>query len=471
MNTPHIAIIGGGLSGTLVAVQLMRQAPAGAHITLIERHPPVGRGVAYGTDYACHLLNVPAARMSAFPDAPDHFLNWVKERAGRVGYPEHVAPGDYLPRHLYGDYISWVFAEVRQRFKEQGTLHNIAGEAIDIEELTSPKSALPVPSPSSSPRVKIYLEDGRIIPADHVVLAIGNLPGEYPVRGSQKFLHGRRYVHIPWTDGVLEGIDRDDDVLLVGAGLTANDIILQLDALGHRGVIHALSRRGLHPLSHRPYEVTDFKFEISDYSTVRATVRKIRTRIAETIAAGGDWRAIIDSLRPHTQAIWRAWTWEERARFLRHVRPFWEVHRHRNAPGSIQAIDRLAAVGRVRFWAGRIEHLEETTTGASVEFRRRDTGHIVTLNVAKVINCTGPRTDYSKYQHPLLINLLARGLIDHDPLALGLNTLPNGEVLRYHNGPTGWLHTLGAPLKGVLWESTATAEIREQARALAARLC
>ena len=86
------------------------------------------------------------------------------------------------------------------------------------------------------------------------------------------------------------------------------------------------------------------------------------------------------------------------------------------------------------------------------------------------INCTGPRTDYSKYQHPLFIHLLARGLIDHDPLALGINARPSGEVLRYRGDEVGWLFTLGAPLKGVLWETTAVREIRLQAQQLAERL-
>ena len=152
------------------------------------------------------------------------------------------------------------------------------------------------------------------------------------------------------------------------------------------------------------------------------------------------------------------------------MRPFWEIHRHRLAPATAAVVDRLVAQGRLKFYAGRLQALEASEAGAHVLFRRRGTLQHVSLRLATVINCTGPRTDYSKYQHPLLIHLLARSLIDHDPLALGINALPTGEVLRYRGGPTGWLFTLGAPLKGVLWESTAMPEIREQARALAEKL-
>jgi uncharacterized NAD(P)/FAD-binding protein YdhS len=155
---------------------------------------------------------------------------------------------------------------------------------------------------------------------------------------------------------------------------------------------------------------------------------------------------------------------------MRHVRPFWDVHRHRIAPQVADIVTRLENAGRVKFYAGRLETLRETPSGAEAVFRKRGTEDRVTLAVAKVINCTGPRTDYSKYQHPLYINLLARGLIDHDPLALGLNATPEGEVNRYRAGPSGWLFALGAPLKGVLWESTAAPEIRVQSPKLAARL-
>jgi len=451
----HLAVIGGGLSGALVVVHLLRLAPAGTQITLIERQPPVGRGVAYGTEAGEHLLNVPAARMSAFADDPLHFVRWLGERVGRLGYPDQVLPDDFLPRHIYGDYISSVFADARAQAPDTVRFTNVTGEVIDIEE--RPEG-----------RARLLLGDGRTIDADRVVLALGVLPGEYPIKRSMPFFHGRRYVHVPWKSEVLEGIGKDQDVLIVGAGLTANDIIVQLHRLGHRGTVHALSRRGLRPRSHRPGIPPHPPFLKADAlpTTVRALLHLLRAEIRR----GGDWRAVVDSVRPFSHALWQGFSWEERGRFMRHVRPFWDVHRHRIAPQVAAEIDHLALNGRLKFYAGRLQSLRETPSGAEAVFRKRGTEDLVTLNVAKVINCTGPRTDYSKYQHPLYINLLARGLIDHDPLALGLNATPEGEVNRYRAGPSGWLYAIGAPLKGVLWESTAVPEIRVQSAALAQRI-
>lgn len=461
MNPPesflsrHYAVVGGGLSGALVVVHLLRLAPAGSRITLIERKPPVGRGVAYGTECLEHLLNVPAARMSAFADDPHHFLNWVGERVGRPGYPASVSPDDFLPRQIYGDYIAAIFAEARAKAPETVRFDNVIGEVIDIEE-----------RPGGVAR--LILPDDRTIDADRVVLALGNLPGEYPIRRSMPFYHGRRYVHVPWQPGALEGIRKDQDVLIVGAGLTAMDIILQLDRLGHQGAVHALSRRGLQPRPHQTGAAPHPAF--LDPCALPTTVRGLLHRVRAEVRNGGDWRAVVDSLRPFSHALWEGFSWEERARFLRHVRPYWDVHRHRVAPRIFEELDRLVSEGRVRFYAGRLQSLKETSDGAEAVFRKRGGEELVALNVAKVINCTGPRSDYSKYQHPLYINLLARGLIDHDPLALGLHTTPAGEVYRYRSVLNDWLFAIGAPLKGALWESTAAQEIRVQALRLADRL-
>jgi uncharacterized NAD(P)/FAD-binding protein YdhS len=454
------AIIGGGLSGTLVAIHLLRSAPPGTGILLIERDPPPGRGVAYGTECPDHRLNVIAGRMSLYPDVPDHFVDWVRARAGQLGFPDRVAPQDFLPRRVYGRYITAALAEARAAAASGVQFDAIAGEVIDVEESASGAAA------------RLSLADGRTLEATRVLLALGHLPGEYPIRRPLPFYRSAHYVHLPWQPGALDNVGRTDDVLIVGAGLTAIDIAVQLDDLGHRGTVHALSRRGLRPLVHRPglAPYPDFLDGEPPAGTVRGMVRCVRVEVRRAAAAGTDWRAVIDALRPRSQAIWQAWSWAERARFMRHMRPHWEVHRHRIAPEIAALIARMEEQGRLKFYAGRLQTLCDTETGAAALFRRRGTEQLIALRVAKVINCTGPRTDYSKYQHPLLINLLARGLIDHDPLALGIDALPTGEVLRYRSGPAGWLFTIGAPMKGVLWETTAVPEIRVQAKALAHRL-
>jgi uncharacterized NAD(P)/FAD-binding protein YdhS len=452
-----IAIIGGGASGTLVAANLLRSATSPLRVVLIDRTPPVGRGVAYGTDCTEHLLNVPAGRMGAFPDDPEHFYRWVADRVGRVGFPAAVAPTDFLPRRLYGEYLYAVLKETRDTSPPGVTLETMVGEAVDLEE--------------NAEGGWVLLADGRGVAARRVVLALGNLPGEYPIKRSLRFYHGSRYVHIPWREDALAGIKPSDDVLIVGAGLTAVDIIVQLGERGHQGHIHALSRRGLFPQTHQPVPLyPSFLDKEPLPATVSEALHRVRSEVRKAAANGIDWRAVVDAIRPQAQAIWQNWSWEERARFMRHLRPYWEVHRHRLAPLISSRVDALRKDGRLITYAGRLQSLSETPGGAEAVFRRRGSEKLETLRITKVINCTGPRSDYSKYQHPLMINLLARSLIDHDPLALGLNALPGGEVLRYRGAPSGWLFTLGAPLKGVLWECTALAEIRTQARALAAKL-
>jgi uncharacterized NAD(P)/FAD-binding protein YdhS len=459
-HTPDrtLAIVGGGASGTLLAVHLLRRAREGTRIVLIERRGPAGPGVAYHTDCRAHRLNVPAGGMSLFADKPGDFVDWMGRHAGFVGFPERIDPADHVARSLYGAYISDTLEAARAAAPAGVELSTISGEVVDIEE--------------NGPVRRLFLADGRSMTAQAVVLAIGNLPGEYPIRRPMPFYRGPRYVHVPWLASLLANISRSDDVLVVGAGPTAVDIIVQLDSLGHRGTIHALSRRGLRPLGQVPGlpPLRLFPEGARLPGTTREALHLVRSETRRAAAHGGDWRSVIDAIRPHTQAIWAGFPPAERARFMRHVRPFWDAHRHRISPETAETVARLEAAGRVRFSAGRLESLRDTPTGAEAIYRLRGTDRLVTLQVAKVINCTGPRTDYSKYQHPLLINLLARGLIDHDPLALGINALPTLEVLRYRGGPTGWLFTLGPPLKGMLWESTAIAEIRVQAKALAESL-
>lgn len=460
LRTHDIVIVGAGLSGTLVAANLLRRGTPGLRITLIERKLPLGRGVAYGTLSPVHRLNVPAGKLSAWPDEPDHFFNWARQQTGAPGIGDApVAKTDFLPRYLFGQYLEVVLNEAKQAAQPGVTFNVAVGEVIDIDD-----------SSAEGPHT-VLLADGTTLPADQVVLALGNLPGEYPIRKPLPIYRTWRYVHVPWLMAAVENIKPDEDVVIVGAGLTAVDIILQLDAQGHRGTIHALSRRGLRPKKHvlgPPYPPFLDKEPLP--TTIRATLHRVRQELRKATEQGIDWRPVLDGIRSQTQAIWKGFSQEERARFMRHVRPFWETHRHRLAPRVAERLEQLEDEGRVKFYAGRLQTLEERPGGVYAVFRCRGTGALTTLRVGKVINCTGPRSDYSKFQHPLFINLLARGLIDHDPLALGINASPEGDVYRYRGDASGWLFTLGAPMKGALWECTAVPEIRNQATKLAEKL-
>jgi uncharacterized NAD(P)/FAD-binding protein YdhS len=454
----RIVIVGGGCAGTLVAAQLLLRAPSGTSVTLIERTSSIGRGVAYATDCPEHLLNVPAGRMSAWQDDPGHFLRWARSRAGTKGFPSSFESGDFLPRSMYGHYLNDVLEAARGNAAPGVVFEIIVGEAVDLEESAAGRC--------------LTLEDGRKVEADRVVLAIGILPGEYPIRRPLPFYRSSRYVHSPLLPTATGGVADGEDILIVGAGLTAVDIIVQRSRSGHKGVIHALSRRGLRPLAHGSMaeKHPQFLFPGALPSTVLETLHLVRKEVRRALEGGGDWRVVVDSIRPVSQLLWRGYSFVDRERFMRHLRPYWEAHRHRVAPNTAAIIDEMQASGRLRFHAGRLVTLRNTEDGASALIKLRGKEDFLALRIAKVINCTGPRTDYSKFQHPLLINLLASGLIGHDPLALGIDAFATGEVLRYGGAPSGWLFTIGAPLKGVLWESTAVAEIRVQARDLAERL-
>jgi len=198
--------------------------------------------------------------------------------------------------------------------------------------------------------------------------------------------------------------------------------------------------------------------------------RLIRREIRIGAAKGVDWRAIIDALRPHTQRYWRSLNLEERRRFMRHVRPVWEPHRHRVAPQVLAAKDQMLQRGQLVNHAGRVSRIIDVPEGLEVKLVERGKPGESTLRAAFVLNCTGPECNYYKLKEPLVVNLLARGLIHPDPLFLGLMTAANGAVVNYLGQPSEKIFTLGSVQKGMRFETTAVPELRIQAEALAAEL-
>jgi len=443
-----LVVIGGGCSGILTTVQLLinsERASLTRRIVLVERSSHLGAGVAYGTLNKQHLLNVPAGKMSAFPERPDHFLDWVRRR-------EPATEQSFLPRALYARYLHSLLADTAASCRHC-SLELWKGEAIAAIDLTP------------EPAVRVELGDGRHVRAEKVVLATGNLPPANPLVNDATFYRSSRYVRDPWAPGALDGVAGSEPVLLVGTGLTAVDVVLTLLEKGHTGTIHAISRHGLLPHAHAIQPSPPRAWSpSSDTPTTRALMVEILREMREATAQGEDWRSVVDGLRPVTQKLWQALSYDERRRFLSKLSRHWEVHRHRMPPEVGATIDTLVEAGQLIVRAAHLEAFAPAPGGVEVTLAGRMPG--VSL-VAHVINCTGAQSDVTAAGNPLLDFLLVTGAARSHPLGMGLDVTDSGALIGADGEPSKTLFALGVLRRGQLWESTAVPEIRQQAADLA----
>lgn len=450
----RIAIVGGGFSGTMTAVHLLRNAKEPLEIHIIERKPPLGRGVAYGTRYGSHLLNVPAGKMTAFPSDPDHFLRYLNEHTELLA--AEPTAGTFAPRKVYGAYVQSLLAAAEAKAPVESQVTQWTDEAVDLR--------------FEGGEATLSLESGQELVVDRVVLAIGNFPPGHPNLADRGIFASERYVGDPWRKGNLDALKPDDTVLLIGSGLTALDLTLGMRERGHRGVVHMLSRRGQLPQRHKAADPYPAYLDGELPTTVRKLVRVVRTELKKAAAAGIDWRPVLDALRPKTQEIWRNLPLQEQQRFLKHVRPYWETHRHRMPPDAAGLADEMLSSGRMHLHSAKLISLIEKDGCVEATFRSRGDDSDQVLQVHRVINCTGPECDYRRMRHPLIASLLGQGLIRPDELGLGLDTDGEGALLDAEGKPSRELFTLGPLRKGTLWETTAVPEIRVQAEELAKTL-
>jgi uncharacterized NAD(P)/FAD-binding protein YdhS len=451
-DRPVIGVIGAGFTGSLTAFHLLSHGPAGAQIYLIEKTAGFGRGLAFGAHNASHFLNVRASNMSAFPDEPDHLVRWLARR------PEHGSAGAdaFITRGVYGDYLN-------------GLLRAVLAGADAAERLVLvPDQATAIGFDSGGAILTLAM--GRTIRLDAVVLAIGNLPPLSPSGLGLERLSRALYAPDPWADEALRGIAPEAEVLVLGTGLTMIDIVLDLAARGHSGPITALSRRGLAPNRHAPVGPVIPPDRGLFGRSLSAWVADRRARSNEV-----GWRAAVDELRPITQALWRAAGPAERRRFLRHLRPWWDVARHRMSPQVADKIDALRADGRLRLRAGRLIETEVHAgdgedAGVRVRWRARGEDVVRTCDVARIINCTGAGADLSRTNDPLLRSLIDQGEIRADPLGLGLEIDYACQVLDAAGRASRPLYAAGPITQGYSWEVVAVPDIRNQVADLAAIL-
>ena len=451
-----VAIVGGGFSGAMVAVHLARLSQdAPVRVVLFEKGDRFARGLAYSTRSDHHLLNVPAGLMSALPDEPSSFLDWLRTRDASAHH------GTFAPRRVYGEYLEELLA--RAAVETSMPLELVPDEVVELDVMDEDQSA------------RLTTRQGNVISADRIVLALGHQPPQDPAEWEGGVpASADLYVGDPWSPEALAGLDPDEPIALIGTGLTAVDLIVEARANGHCGPIHAISRHGLLPCRHPAAPVPPRPhFAIPNPGaspTARDLVRRVRIEAATCEVEGGDWRSVVDSVRPVAQTIWRSLGDGERARFIRHVAPRWDVHRHRVAPRVDETLREAARAGQLNVLAARVVGLARRDGKVAITFRRRGAETTETLMVRRVINCTGPARDIRVGPSPLLQSVIARGIGRPGPLALGLDVADSGALLDRDGREQSTVFAIGPLLKERLWETTAVRELRSQALDLALKL-
>jgi uncharacterized NAD(P)/FAD-binding protein YdhS len=454
-------IIGGGLSGTLLAAQLLRQ-PGRRRIVIVEPRSELGRGEAYSAVEPGHTLNGNAARMSVDPDNADDLTEWLTGYIAAGGWPESAAQQVpvaelFAPRGVFGLYAQQRLGEAQAAGSRQGSrAEHVRGEVVDLQVDTG--------------QVCVTLADGQLLQGHFAVLATGMYAA---ARTPQRQSSGLNAAAIdPWDISTMTRLDPQARVLIIGSGLTMVDAVVSLQQAGHRGPINIYSRHGLLPQVRRqPPTWPDFLGENPDIRSPLQLLRALREQCALAQSRGIDWQAPLDTVRANIGRLWHQASDLQRRQFVRHVRPWWESHHHRSPPQSAALLASLIEQGRVSIEAASMQGVATLPTGQlQLRLRYRGQSQPCTVLGDALINSTGIEYDWRRVDRALPRKLLARGLIQPGPLALGIAADRGGAVLDAKGVVSARLFALGPPLRGMWWESTAVTDVASQAKALAQRL-
>lgn len=450
-----IAIVGGGFSGTLTAVNLARLSEQPLRVIIINSKRPLGRGTAYGTTRPEHLLNVVARNMSALPDIPSHFVDWLRSRSEFNSTSDDELREVFAPRYVYGDYLRGLLASCLSPIdaRYQVDVETIDDEATDVIVDENNNAA-------------VLLKGGDLVDADHIVLATGNQsPGSFS--STSPLLHDPRYRSDPWDEWLSRLPPPGGRIVLLGTGLTMVDVVLTLAKIGWEGDIIAVSRNGMLPKSHfRGIAYEDYlpdDAESLSLSKLRRLVEMHCDRLKQMSQNSG---IAIDKLRPHTQRLWQGLTTQEKQEFLSQHAANWNVTRHRIAVSIHEKITDALDRGRLKVVSGTIEKLVPHERDIEVVLHDSD-GKEFSQSGDLIINCTGPQLRFSKTGLPLFDNLLRKGLVCSDELDMGVRVDDNFAVIDRDGCPSSLLFAIGPLLRGSLWETTAVPELRIQAMRVA----
>lgn len=457
-KTIEIAIVGAGFSGLMTAYHLIREASSPIDIHIINPIHTFGRGAAYSTQALRHLLNVPAAKMSALYDDPAHFLNWIHQHPQYKAVNKDTLGKTFLPRKLFGDYFNALWEEALKNKRADTKVEFVHDSAVDIEQKHGSYT--------------VKLKSNNTISADYVILATGNeSPGDPPI-AHPAFYRSNAYIKNPWLTDVKSHLNPGQDILILGNGLTMVDIVISIKSAGYTGQIHTVSPSGFAVLPHRHnhLEYPDFVKELQEPYTLNDIRAKFKKHRRMLHSVGLSVEPLVDSLRPLTHKIWGTLSTEDKKTFIKDLRTPWGKVRHRLAPQLFDYIQNLRLKNELLIHKGRLIDITEDANGIDVSYQSKRTGKTENLHVGLVVNCTGPHIDITKSEDPLLQALVTKGMIQPDSLRIGMDVTDQWLLKNAEGKENPNLYTIGGNLRGLLWETTAIPELRTQAAQLAKRI-
>ncbi|TCL93758.1 putative NAD(P)/FAD-binding protein YdhS [Rhizobium sp. PP-WC-2G-219] len=457
-----IAIIGGGFSGAAVAYHLAGNVDVAfqTDIVIFEPRPEIGRGLAYDTADPAHRINVPAARMSLRPDEPEHFAAWL-ERTNATAEDSQARRPDgalYPRRGMFGAYV----ADSLKPHIESGAVRHVRSAVTAVR--------------SGAGGWEIEDDTGTRHDATLVVIATTH-PPPAPPRALAEALGGHpRFVADPTRPRSLAAIRPDDDVLIVGNGLTSADVVASLTGTGHHGRILSVSRRGLRSRGHASFPQEPFgDFLAPPPTSARELVKRVRNAIRAAEATGLTWHAVIDQVRTQAATFWPGLSITERRRIIRHLRVFWDVHRFRIAPQVEQALDTAIETGRLDIVAGsvrqaRIERDRIEGDRIRVTLKLKGSASTVERLFDAVVVTTGPAHGGILDSQGWLRDLRDTGHLRLDPTGLGIDCDGESHALDRNGRPDDSLLISGPLARGRFGELMGLPQVSEHARLVAARI-
>jgi len=458
---PRLSIIGGGYSGAMILANLISLSDQSICIDWFEPNI-IGEGLAYKTVMPLHLLNVRSDRMGAFADNPAHFYEWVQKMHG---INHTISPDSYAPRYLYGEYIKSIVAE---------SLVNAAKKGIEvILHKATVTNAEAINSDTHAIKLTFNVSGSiKEILTDVVILATGNLPPRHHNFKKDSLLNNNAsYIHDIWNlkdittfKNQVGKMSTEDNIVLIGTGLTAIDSIVMLESFGYKGNITAISRHGLIPAKHvnaRVYPA--WEWTINPVEAPRSTLgmlRSLKKEIQKAKEQNYTWHSVIDSIRPVTQILWKQLSTSEKKKFLKYVSTFWGIHRHRMAPEIWEGINYMNQTGRLTLIAGKILSINSNDDLPVLSYRKRGAENSQTIKSSIIINCTGPEYNIAESNHTLLRNMLDNKLITTEESGMGISVTDTGTAIGQNNSN---IFPIGSLLVGELLECTAVPELRQQA--------